>query len=69
MLEQRYCKKAQSTYTAMHVILLRILVKITQLTPPVDHACVHGDSLFENIFDKAFDSGLSHGVDASFRES
>lgn len=52
----------------MHVVSLGFFVEVPELAAAVDHAGVHGDGLFEDFIDEAFDSGMAHGVDASFGE-
>lgn len=53
----------------MDVVGLGFFVEFAELGAAVDHAGVHGDGFFEDFVDEAVDSGMAHGVDASFGES
>lgn len=56
------------SYPAVDVIGLGFFVEVPELTAAVDHAGVHRDGLFEHFVDEAVQSGMAHGVDASFGE-
>lgn len=58
----------ENAYSAMDVVRLRFFVEVPNLVAAVDHAGMHGNGFLEDLIDETFDSGLAHGVDASFGE-
>jgi hypothetical protein len=53
----------------MNIIILRLFIELSGRILAMNHAPSHGNSFIEDSFQHLRSARLSHGIDATFRES